>query len=488
MNRLDANSLGTVSEDVSTPLYDRDKCGVGIVHLGLGAFHKAHQAVYTEAALASHCGNWRILGVSMRNDQVATDFNDQDGLYTIIVRGNETTTAQIVGSIAHTLCARTQSAEVLNALCEPDVRIVTTTVTEKGYGIDRTTGGIDPAHPVVAQDLMRKKSPVGAIGLIVAALAKRRADGIAPFTVLCCDNLPDNGAFIRSGLVDFANRFDTELGSWIAANVACPSSMVDRITPAQTPDTIALAANLTGTMDLLAIETESFHQWVIEDDFPAGRPEWEAAGAIFTKDVASFEKMKLRLLNGSHSLIAYMGLLLGKKYVRDVMDTPELEAIVRRHLKTASATLPAMPEIDLPNYCAELVARFRNPNIAHETSQIGTDGSEKMPQRIFAPAVDAITANHPIRSFTFVTALWMWYCRGNDNQCPSRDLSDPRADQLRKAAQGTTPEFMLEGFESISGLFPAELIASEVWRREILSVLEDLMEQTPLQVIRSESE
>lgn len=479
MRRLNKTSLAAVPDGVATPEYDRDACGTGIVHLGLGAFHKAHQAFYTDAALAAGGGDWKIIGVSMRNEQTAQDFNEQDGLYTILVKAPERTEAQIIGSIASALCARTQPDDVLNALSDPATRIVTITVTEKGYGINRATGGVDPSHPVIAQDLKRDQAPVGAVGLIVAALEKRRADGTAPFTVLCCDNLPENGKFVHAGLIDFANRFDTGLGDWIARNVACPSSMVDRITPAQTAATREIAADLTGTQDLLAVETESFHQWVIEDHFPSGRPSWEAAGAIFTRDVAPFEKMKLRLLNGSHSLIAYMGLLLGKQYVRDVLSDAGLEALVRKHLDAASATLPPMHDIDLPAYCADLVERFRNPNIAHETSQIGTDGSEKLPQRILAPAVDALGANQSVRPFAFATALWIWFCR-------TGDLNDPRAEQLESAAQKTSPEEILADLETISGLIPAELATSVVWRRDILSILSDLMEHSPEFVISSE--
>jgi len=481
MTRLDASSIAAVPDTAATPQYDRATHGVGIVHLGLGAFHKAHQAFYTDAAMAAQGGDWKIIGVSMRNEQIATDFNAQDGLFTLLEKGADGTRAQIIGSIDHALCARSQPQQVLDALCDENIRVVTTTVTEKGYGIDRATGGVDPSNPVIAQDLARDSAPIGVIGLIVTALERRRAAGIAPFTVLCCDNLPDNGAFLRGGLVDFANRSDSDLGQWIADTLACPSSMVDRITPAQTDDTRALARTLTGTDDALAIETESFHQWVIEDNFPTGRPAWEAAGAICTDDVAAFEKVKLRLLNGSHSLIAYMGQLLGKTYVRDVLADPCLETIVRRHLEQAAATLPPMPDIDVPQYCADLIERFRNPNIAHETLQIAADGSEKLPQRIFAPAVDAIANNGSIDGFAFATALWMWFCKrsGTDAEV----LNDPRADLLRSAALAGTPEDMLHEFAGINRVFPNELTTSPRWQRSVLSVLKDLSNSPVDQVV-----
>jgi fructuronate reductase len=486
MTRLGANCLASVPKDVQTPGYDRANCGVGIVHLGLGAFHRAHQAFCTEIAMAAGGGDWKIIGVSMRNEQIAADLNDQDGLYTLIVKGSGTPKVQIIGSIARALCARTQADKVLEALSDPAVRIVTTTVTEKGYGIDRATGGVDPSLPIIARDIAGEGAPEGVIGLLVAALAERRARGIASFTVLCCDNLPDNGAFVRGGLIDFAKRRDAALGRWIAANVACPSSMVDRITPAQTPATRDLARALTGAEDVLAIETEPFSQWVIEDHFPTGRPQWEAAGVIFAADVAPFEKMKLRLLNGSHSLIAYMGALLGKKYVRDVMDDPKLEALVGRHLEAACATLPSMPNMDLAQYRADLIERFRNPNIAHQTCQIAADGSEKMPQRIFAPALDALRADQPLRPFAFATALWIWFCRDDDSQ--SCQLNDPRAQHLKKAARQATPHMIFAEFEKIAGMLPKELASSSVWRAEVLSVLTELTHRPAQQVIQAESE
>lgn len=486
MMRLGASSLASVPKGVQTPGYDRAACGVGIVHLGLGAFHRAHQAFCTDIAMAAGGGDWQIIGVSMRNEQIAADLNDQDGLYTLIVKDSGAPKAQIVGSIARALCARTQADQVLGALCDPMVRIVTTTVTEKGYGIDRATGGVDPSLPVIARDLAGQGAPEGVLGMLVAALAHRRAEGIAPFTLLCCDNLPDNGAFLRGGLIDFAKRRDEGLARWIAANLACPSSMVDRITPAQTPETRDMARALTGTEDVLAIETEPFFQWVIEDHFPTGRPQWEAAGVIFAADVAPFEKMKLRLLNGSHSLIAYMGALLGKQYVRDVMADPVLGALVGSHLEAACATLPPMPGMDLAQYRADLVARFRNPNIAHQTCQIAADGSEKMPQRIFAPALDALQAGQPLRPFAFATALWIWFCRDDDSL--TCRLNDPRAEHLRNAARQATPEMILAEFEKIAGVLPKELGRSGVWRAEVLSVLTELTHLPAQQVIRAEAE
>ncbi|MCP1168825.1 mannitol dehydrogenase family protein, partial [Limimaricola sp. ASW11-118] len=247
-------------------------------------------------------------------------------------------------------------------------------------------------------------------GLLVEALRRRRGAGRAPFTVLCCDNLPENGALLRGGVLGFARRVDPEFADWISAEVAFPSSMVDRITPAATDDTRALARRLTGYEDAAAIETEPFCQWVIEDRFPQGRPDWEAGGAIFVEDVAPFERMKLRMLNGAHSLIAYAGFVAGHTLVRDAMASAALAALVRRHIAAAARTLGPLPGIDLAAYGAELAARFANPAIAHETYQIAMDGSQKLPQRIFGPAWDAQQAGRDLRPFAFATAAWARYC------------------------------------------------------------------------------
>ncbi|HEX9857074.1 MAG TPA: mannitol dehydrogenase family protein, partial [Paracoccaceae bacterium] len=356
------------------PAYTPADHGVGIVHIGLGAFHKAHQAFYTDAALASSGGDWRITGVSLRSPEPAAQLMPQDGLYTLIARGSEGVQGRVIGAIAGAIAASGDPAPVLAAMTAPGCRIVSLTVTEKAYGLDRSSGGCDPTHPAVKADLRAPYAPQGVLGLLTRALALRFEAGLPPFTILCCDNLPDNGHLLRGAVVDFARRNDPALSDRIATEVAFPSTMVDRITPAATAATQAEAQRMTGCQDLAAVETEVFHQWVIEDHFPLGRPAWEAAGAIFVTDVAPYEAMKLRMLNGTHSMLAYAGFHAGLTYVRDVMQDPDLAALVDRHLSASAATLPALPGMDLPAYAAALQARFTNPAIAHQTFQIAMDG------------------------------------------------------------------------------------------------------------------
>lgn len=469
--------LSLVAEGVATPSYAPADHGVGVVHLGLGAFHRAHQAVATCDALSAAGGDWRIFAVSLRSPAAAETLIPQNGLYTLIERG-EATRARVVGAIAGAVGGEGAAEAALAKMVEPGVKIVTLTITEKGYGLDRAKVGCDPSHPAVAADLRTPRSPKGALGLIVEALRLRAEAGTPFFTVLCCDNLPDNGHLVKGALVDFARRIEPDLADDIAEQLACPSTMVDRITPPATDATRADAQRLTGCEDLAAIETEPFFQWVIEDDFPLGRPQWEAGGARFTADVAPYEAMKLRMLNGAHSMMAYAGSLAGAPYVRDVMADPALAALVRRHMEAAAATLPAIPGADLPGYAEELATRFKNPSIAHATRHIAMDGTQKLPQRILAPAALALEAGGPLRPFVFAAAAWMRWCLGVEDgpEGPltgaAYALNDPREQEIRDAlerAEGA--EAVAAALMALPDLFPAALTASAIWRAAVADAL-----------------
>jgi len=291
-------SLGELPADLRKPAYEPADHAPGIVHIGVGAFHKAHQAVYTDDALASAGGDWRIVGVSLRSPKTAEDLNPQNGLYSLLERGTEKTSLRVIGSIARVISAQGNIEQLLTILSDTSIRIVSLSVTEKAYGIDRRTGGIDKFNSTVKADLAAPEYPSGVLGVLVAALGHRRKAMVDPFTVLCCDNLPKNGSFLRAGVIDFARHTDSALSNWIEANVSFPSTMVDRITPAPTEVTLTDARKLLGWADLAAVETEPFCQWVVEDKFPTGRPDWGAGGALFVDDVAPYESMKLRMLTG----------------------------------------------------------------------------------------------------------------------------------------------------------------------------------------------
>lgn len=480
-------ALSDVDGPARLPSYRPEDHGTGIVHLGLGAFHRAHQAVATDDALAAKGGDWRICGVSLRSTALAEALAPQNGLYTLIERGTDGTRARVIGSLSRVIA--NDPAATLTALCDPAVKIVTLTVTEKGYGIDRANGGHDASHLAVAADLKSPETPSGVLGLLTAALKARRDAGIAPFTVLSCDNLPENGRLLRSGVIGFARALDTELADFIAAEVAFPSSMVDRITPAATDQTLADAAEATGCVDLAAVETERFSQWVIEDHFPQGRPAWEAGGAIFVADVTPFERAKLTMLNGTHSMLAYAGFLSGRQFVRDVMGDPALAALVRRHLQAAGQILPPLPGFDVQAYAAALEDRFHNPAIAHATYQIAMDGTEKLPQRIFAPAIAALEAGQPMRPFAFATAAWMRYTLGVSDAGEPYALRDPREDELKRQVQSVPrdAQAIRTALSGVANFMPSQLARSEAWNDAVDDCLDTILTQGMAAAILAEA-
>ena len=416
MTRLDGPSLaarlGAGGHAFEVPAYDREAHGAGIVHLGLGAFHRAHQGVCTDAALAAAGGDWRIVGASLRSGEAVEAVRAQHGLYTVLERDGGGTRARVVGSLADAVAAARDPRGLAAHLASPSTRIASLTVTEKAYA----EGG------------------PGSVGAhLVEGLAGRRAAGLAPFTVLCCDNLPANGEAVRRLVLELAERRDPALARWIEAEAAFPSTMVDRIVPAATDATRADAREALGLEDRLAVETEPFFRWVIEDRFVVGRPAWEAGDATFVDDVAPWEAAKLRMLNGAHSLIAYAGSLLGHVTVADAVADPALRALVRRHMLAAGATLaPGGP--DPVAYAGALLERFDNPALRHRTVQIAADGSEKVPRRWLGAAERAVELGDDARPFALALATWARWCEGRDDAGTVHAIDDPRAGALREAA------------------------------------------------------
>ncbi|PSM17581.1 mannitol dehydrogenase family protein [Nitratireductor sp. StC3] len=451
---------------IRKPGFERRGRGAGIVHLGVGAFHRAHQAVYTDDALARSGGDWMIIGVSLRSCDVAEALNPQAGLYTVLVRGGEKISARVVGSIAKVLAVPREPAAVLDALAAPSTRIVSLTVTEKGYGFDPATGALDRSRPDIAADLAEPDRPRSVVGHLVAAFAQRRARGAPGLTVLSCDNLPGNGELVRRLVLDFAREVDRDLACWIAETARFPSTMVDRITPATSDETLAEAERATGRVDMAAVETEAFSQWVIEDDFAAGRPDWEAGGALFVASVAPYEKMKLRMLNGAHSMIAYAGFLAGHEHVRDVMAHEAMRLLVERHLRDAARTLDPVKGIALPDYAARLMERFANPAIAHRTEQIAIDGTQKLPQRVFEPALAAFEAGWSLDSYAFATAMWIRFVLGRTEDGRAYTLHDPRAAALAAATDGHGDDAgaLANAVFGLDGLMPARLAQARAFR------------------------
>ena len=482
MTRLTA--AADLPAGVAVPAYDRAAHGTGILHLGLGAFHRAHQAVYTDDALAAAGGDWRILGANLRSRDIPDALNAQDGLFTVLERG-EVDRARIVG--AHGPAIGGDAAAILRAACDPAIRILSLSVSEKAYGIDRAAMDIDESHPAIAADLARPQAPQGVLGIVAAAFSARRKAGVAPFTVLSCDNLPDNGPLLRAGVLGMTRRLDPDLARWIAEAVAFPATMVDRITPATTARTLADIEALTGHHDPAGVETEPFRQWVIEDHFPQGRPVWEAGGAEFVRDVGPYEAMKLRMLNGSHSLMAYAGQLLGLELARDAVSDADLAPLVRRHMDAAAATLPKGVGLETGAYASALMLRFANPGIAHRTLQIAMDGTEKLPQRWFAPAAELLRAGGDARPFAVATAIWLAWLASLSESGTRPD--DPRAETLmaRLREAGQNEAHLTRAILSLPGLAPAALTESAPFTGAVVRALTSIRQDGIRQAIATGS-
>jgi fructuronate reductase len=427
--------------------------GVGVVHLGIGAFHRAHQAVYTEDA----GDGWGICGVSQRSPAVIDRLAPQDGLYSVLVRGPGEESARVIGSVRRLLFAGADPDAVVAAIADPAVRVVSLTVTEKGYRHDPATGRLRLTDPEIAQDLAGRP-PRTVIGQVVRGLAARSA----PVTILCCDNLPSNGTTVRGLADDFAAASDAR----VTCDVAFPQTMVDRITPATTPADLDAVERLLGVRDFGAVVTEPFTQWVIEDSFATGRPAWDKAGAIMTSDVGPYESMKLRLLNGAHSMLAYLGALAGFELVADAIEP--LGGVIGRLMdEDVTPTLHVPQGFDLAAYKASLLDRFANPALRHRTTQIAMDGSQKLPQRLLGTVRDRLAAGAEPRWAALGVAAWMRYVWAGapDGGGEPLPLDDPLRDRLRAAVAGRAdPGAVCAALLSITDVFGPDLGESAVFR------------------------
>jgi fructuronate reductase len=414
------------------------RAGVGIVHLGLGAFFRAHGALYVAEAMEKSGGDWGIAGVSLVRPDQRDRLAPQSFAYTALELGPEGETARTIDVVQDVLVAPESPEGVLAALANPDVRIVTLTVTEKGYCHDPSTGLLNRAHPQIVHDLAHPDAPRSAPGFLVRALSRRRAAGTAPFTVLCCDNLPDNGLTVRGVVLELAGLVDPGLAEWIAAKGAFPCTMVDRIVPATKPEDIERVAALTGRLDLSPVMHEPFRQWVVEDHFVGGaRPDFGAVGVQLVRDVRPFELMKLRMLNGTHSSLAYLGYLAGHETIADTIADPVFASFCRR--LWADEIIPTLvpPEgEDLEGYAAALLDRYANPAIRHRTWQIAMDGSQKLPQRVLGTLADNRAAGRASPGLTLAVAAWMRYVGGTDETGGAIDVKDPLADRLKALSDG----------------------------------------------------
>ncbi|MGI3185986.1 mannitol dehydrogenase family protein [Nioella aestuarii] len=436
---------------------------IGIVHLGPGAFFRAFNAVYTADAMARDGGPWGICAVSLRSPDAREQMMPQGGAYTAVALGADGPQPRVITSVSEVLVAPDDPAAVLDRMTAPATKIVSLTITEKGYCHNPATGRSRLDDPDIAHDLANPAQPRSAPGFLVEALNRRRLAGVAPFTVLSCDNLPSNGPLARGVVLDFARARDPQLADWIAEGVKFPATMVDRITPATTPEDVERLSALTGYHDPACVWHEPFRQWVIEDDFTDNaRPGWDAGGAQFVRDVSAFETMKLRCLNGTHSALAYLGYLAGYDTVSDTVADPAFAALCEKLWRDEILPTVSQPEgEDLPAYTAALMTRYRNPAIRHRTWQIAMDGSQKLPQRILGPVVENLAAGRDVSGLALVVAAWMRYVGGVDDAGQPIDVRDPLAGHLRAVSDGADdPAAKVAALLAVDQIFDATLAAN----------------------------
>lgn len=452
--------------------------GVGIVHLGLGAFHKAHQAVYLDEVLARDGGDWRIIGVSCRSSTARDQLRSQEYLYSVVERDAVGGRTRIIGSIASALVAPENPAAVTATMAKASTHLITVTVTEKGYCRSAADGLLDLQHEDIVHDLVHLEQPRSAPGLLTAALRRRRRDGAPAPTILCCDNLPLNGETLRQSLLRFASHKEPELAAWIDKAVAFPSTMVDRIVPATTEEDVQQAESAIGIRDEALVKTEPFSQWVIEDRFAGPRPALERAGVLLVADVRPFELAKLRLLNGTHSALAYLGLLSGHTFVHEAIADAHLRALLRRLMSAEVApTLPSVPGLNLADYQETLLNRLANPMLQHRLSQIAMDGSQKIPQRLIQPLVERLMRHQQVDILALAAAAWIRYALGRDEHGERYQVDDPLAPKFLAimATAGSDPQTVIGGFLGLSEVFGSVLSTHDDFRQMLTRRLEQLI-------------
>ena len=423
---LNNATLATLPAEVKKPDYDRAERSRGIVHIGPGAFHRAHQAVYTDMAMA-YGGNWRITGVSMRSATLKQKLAGQDNLYSLVVLDNEPY-VQVIGAFDSVLVLNEDREAIMAALTDANTHIISLTITEKGYCL-ASNGELDTSHADIMHDLSNPDEPVSAVGLIVSALKHRFEQQQADITVISCDNLADNGKKLAKAVLQFAEKIQPELAHWIEQNIAFPCTMVDSITPATDEALISLAADKLGVEDAWPIQREGFTQWVVEDKFSGPRPAWEKVGVTFTDDVAAFENAKLRILNGTHSTLAYTGILLGKETVYEAISDSALEAFIGRLLSDEIIpSINAEGVMDLPAYAEDILNRYKNRHIRHLLAQIAWDGSQKLPFRVLNTVRDNLKLGQQAKLLCVPIAAWILFIakRASDQE----ELVDPLAETL----------------------------------------------------------
>ena len=438
------------------PRYDRSRLKTRMLHIGFGAFHRAHQAVCTDKLASEHHSDWGYCEVNLNSGELIAALREQSLLYSVTELADDSRHTRVVGVITAALPGKGDGIEtVIEAMCQPDIAIVSMTVTEKGYCYQPASGQLNLQHPDIQHDLAHPQQPVSLPGVILAAIARRRERGLSPFSVMSCDNMPENGHVTRNVILQLAQAQDAQLATYIAEALTFPSTMVDRIVPAMTDEALTSLSETLGSYDPVAVSCEPFFQWVIEDNFVNGRPAWEKAGAELVSDVLPFEEMKLRMLNGSHSFLAYLGYLAGYEHISDCMADSDFRQAARKLMLDEQAPTLRTPDVDLVAYADSLLARYENRAIKHRTGQIATDGTQKLPQRW----LDSIRW-HSAQGSTYPllalgVAAWIRYVGGVDEQGNAIDVRDAMKNELAErvaaSTEGEARVAALLGMESVFG-------------------------------------
>jgi len=495
MTILTGETLARLNPDVSRPQYDRRQITTGIAHIGVGNFHRSHQAMYIDTLMNRGAAmDWGICGIGLQPADAAMRdvMAAQDGLYTLVLRhGDGTWEARVIGSVTEYLFAPDDPEAAIEKLAAPATRIVSLTITEGGYNLDAVTGEFNAAEPSVVADLRPAAVPQTVFGLVTEALARRRDRGKPAFTVLCCDNIPGNGHVSQRAFTAFARLRDPELADWMTRQVRFPNCMVDRITPQTTDAGRAELSRRFGIEDQWPVLCEPFTQWVLEDDFSDGRPPLEDAGVQIVSDVEPYELMKLRLLNASHQALCYPGYLVGYRLVHDVTSDPLFARFLLDYMTTeAIPTLRPVPCIDLVDYAHQLIERFSNPEVRDTVARLCANASDLIPKFILPVIRQQLTAGRPFTRAAAVVACWARYAEGTDESGEPHEMDDALAPRLRAAArrQGGHPTAFLEDNREVFGDLADDTRFTRVYRAILASLREHGVRRTFADLNRYEKE
>ncbi len=493
--RLGPSSQSHLPAKIRRPGYDRTKLSAGMLHLGVGAFHRCHQAEYTDDALEAQFGPWGIVGVNLRPPELDSTLGAQDGLYCRELRTSDETDRRLIGSMLGVVSVLDETADprrlglqrALDAAADPAIGVVTLTVTEKGYCHIPASGELDLDHPDIRHDIADPQNPMSAPGFVLRLFARRMAVGAPLPALISCDNVPDNGATLRRSVLALAAQIDKRLHDRIAREAFFLNTMVDRIVPATRPEDFAAFAAETGVEDLGLVVGEPFRMWVLEDHFERPLPAWDRAGALFVKDVAPYEILKMRVVNGIQSNLCQLGVLSGIEFMADVMEEDCFRDFALRTIaREVVPHLPPVPNIDVPAYVAQTIARLKNPALKHTTLQISTDGSQKIRQRLLEPLRAALRAGTPCDGLLLGIAGWMRYASGADCNGAALDVRDPFAECTKAIASksGGDPAVLVDGLLGIDAIFGADLREDVTVKTRLTHFVGDLGKRPSRLVVR----